>query len=253
VRAGGRADAGGLVGCGGLGVLGSGDGGGFGLACSGGVLLGLLGARLGVVDLAGGIGSGGADFTVCVFAGLPDLCGGTGAGLANFRFGGGAQFGEFAFQVVHTGDRLGGGVVGLLAVSLRGVAFGLGVPAALDFFGKPGFGGGNALVGAGAGGVYLGFGRLDVAYCAQLVDSAGEGVGVLGGEFFQRVDEFGGAGDAERDGVPAGFLGALAAGFCLLSAALTVGGQRVVVGVVAVFRLGTAAAFGRGRGLGAAG
>jgi hypothetical protein len=38
------------------------------------------------------------------------------------------------------------------------VAFGRGVPAALDLFGEAGFGGGDALVGAGAGGVYLGFG-----------------------------------------------------------------------------------------------
>lgn len=103
------ADAGGLVGCGGLGMLGSGNGGGFGVACSGGVLLGLLGAYLGFGDLAGGM-------------------------------------------------VLGGGVVGLLAAALCGVALGLGVPAALDFFGKAGFGDGNALVGVGAGGIYLGFG-----------------------------------------------------------------------------------------------
>jgi hypothetical protein len=47
-----------------------------------------------------------------------------------------------------------GGVVGLVAVGLRGVSFGLSVAAALDFFGQPGLGGGDALVGAGAGGVY---------------------------------------------------------------------------------------------------
>ena len=55
------ADAGGLVGCGGLGVLGSGDGGGLGLAGSGGVLLGLLRACLGVGDLVGGVLACGAN------------------------------------------------------------------------------------------------------------------------------------------------------------------------------------------------
>ena len=59
-------DAGGLVGCGGLGVLGSDDGGGLGLAGSGGVLLGLLGACLGVGDLAGGIVAVGANVAVRV-------------------------------------------------------------------------------------------------------------------------------------------------------------------------------------------
>ncbi len=66
--------------------------------------------------------------------------------------------GKFAFAVVHAGDGLGGGVVGLLAVGACGVALGLCVPAALDLFGKASFGRGNALVGAGAGSVYLGFG-----------------------------------------------------------------------------------------------
>jgi hypothetical protein len=47
---------------------------------------------------------------------------------------------------------------------LEGVALGLGVPAALDLFGKPGPGRRNALVGAGVGDLYLGFDRLDVAH-----------------------------------------------------------------------------------------
>jgi hypothetical protein len=38
--------------------------------------------------------------------------------------GGGAQVGEFAFQVVHAGDCLGCGVVGLLAVGACGVRLG---------------------------------------------------------------------------------------------------------------------------------
>lgn len=45
-------DAGGLVGCGGVGVLGADNGGCLALVGSGGVLLGLLGTCLGVVDLA---------------------------------------------------------------------------------------------------------------------------------------------------------------------------------------------------------
>jgi hypothetical protein len=80
------------------------------------------------------------------------------------------------------------------------------VSAALDLFGQPRLGGGDALVGAGAGGVHLGLGRLDVADAAQLGDGAGESVGVLGGELFQSVDEFGGAGDAEHDGIRVGSL-----------------------------------------------
>ena len=80
------------------------------------------------------------------------------ADVAYLGFGGGAEFGEFAFKVIHAGDGLGGGVVGLLTVGVRGVALGLGVPAALDLFCKAGFSRGNALVGAGAGGVYLGLG-----------------------------------------------------------------------------------------------
>lgn len=131
---------------------------------------------------------------------------------------------------------------------MGGVAFGLGVAAALDFFGQPGLGGGDALVGAGAGGVYLGLGGLDVADGAQLGDRAGEGVGVLGGELSQGGDEFGGAGDPERDRLPAGLLGALAAGLGLPPAPLPVGGQRVVVGVVAVLRLRAAVTAGRGGG-----
>ena len=78
----------------------------------------------------------------CGLAGLLDVCGCAGAGAAHFRFGGGAELGEFAFEVVHAGDGLGGGVVGLLAVGACVVALGLGVPAALDLFGKAGLGGG---------------------------------------------------------------------------------------------------------------
>jgi hypothetical protein len=76
---------------------------------------------------------------------------------------------------------------------------------------------------------------------------------VLGGELFQGVDEFGGAGDAERDGLPAGLLGALAAGLGLPLTPLAVGGQRIVAGIVAVLRLGAAVTAGRGGGLVAAG
>ena len=118
-----------------------------------------------------------------------------------------------------------GGVVGLLAFGPCGIALGLGVPAALDFFGKPGFCRGNALVGASPRGVHLGLSRFDVADRAQLADSAGEGVGVLGGQLLQRVDEFGGPGDAERDRLSAAFLAALAAGLGVPAAALAVGGQ----------------------------
>jgi len=46
---------------------------------------------------------------------------------------------------------------------------------------------------------------------------------VLGGELFQREHELCGAGDAERDGLPGGFLGALAAGLGVPPAALAVG------------------------------
>lgn len=69
------ADTGGLVGCGGLGVLGSGDSGCLGLVGSGGVLLGLAGACLGVGDLPGGLGPDGADVAVGVLACLADLGG----------------------------------------------------------------------------------------------------------------------------------------------------------------------------------
>jgi hypothetical protein len=181
-------------------------------ACSGGVLLGLLGACLGIGDLARGILAGGADIAVGDLAGLPDFRGCTSADVAYLSFGGGTKFGKFALELVQAGDGLGGGVVGLLAVGACGVAFGLGVPAALDLFGKPRLGRGDALVGAGAGGVHLGLGRPDVTHGAQLGDRAAKGVGVLGGDLLQGVDEFGGAGDAERNKLPAGFLGALAAG-----------------------------------------
>ncbi len=76
---------------------------------------------------------------------------------------------------------------------------------------------------------------------------------MLGGELLQGVDEFGGAGDTERDGLPACFLGALAAALGVSPAALAVGRQRVVVGVVAVLRLGAAVAAGRCGGLVTAG
>ena len=52
------ADAGRLVYCGGLGVFGSDDGCGLGLPGSGGVLLGLFRACVGIGDLAGGPGRG---------------------------------------------------------------------------------------------------------------------------------------------------------------------------------------------------
>jgi hypothetical protein len=61
------------------------------------------------------------------------------------------------FSGVHASDGLGGGVVGLLAVSACVVALGLGVHAALDLFGKAALGRCNALVGAGAGSLNLGF------------------------------------------------------------------------------------------------
>ena len=72
---------------------------------------------------------------------------------------------------------------------------------------------------------------------------------MLGGELFQGVHEFGGAGDAERDGLPAGFLGSLAAGLGFPPAALAVGGQWVVGGIVAVLRFGAAVTAGRRGGL----
>jgi hypothetical protein len=118
----------------------------------------LLHARLGVGDLAGGVSTGGADLVLCSVANLLDFGNGTSADLADFFSGRRAEFGEFAFEVLHAGDRLGGGVVGLLAVGVCGVAFGLGVSAALDLFGKAGLGGGNALLGTGARGVHLGLG-----------------------------------------------------------------------------------------------
>jgi hypothetical protein len=82
----------------------------------------------------------------------------------------------------------------------------------LDFFGKPGLGGSNALVGAGACGIHLGLGRLDVAYGAQLGDGAGEGVSMLSGELLKSADKLRGTGQAERDRLSPGLLGALAAG-----------------------------------------
>jgi hypothetical protein len=232
------ADAGDFFGGLGLGVVGALDSGGFGL-------LGACGFLLGPVELAGRVGHQAARF----LAGLLDvaLCGGAGllqfgrggsAELADLLGGGGAQGGEF----VHAGDGLGGCLVGLLAVGVGVVPVGFGVAAALDFFGKPCFGGGYALVGVGAGDVYLGFGRFHVPSRAQLGDGAGEGVGVLGGELLQGADKLGSSGQAESDGLAAGLVGRLPAGLGLEAAALTVGGEWVVAVVGAVFRLGAAVA-----------
>jgi hypothetical protein len=129
------ADAGGLGGCGSLGVLGAGDGGGLGLAGAFGVLLGRLGAVLGVGDLASGVGASGADVAVRGLAGLPDFLGRPVAGTAYLRIGSGPEFGQLAVELFHAGGGLSCGVVGLLAVGLHGVPLGLGVPAALDLFG----------------------------------------------------------------------------------------------------------------------
>jgi hypothetical protein len=106
----------------------------------------------------------------------------------------------------------------------------------------------SALVGAGARGVHLSLGRLDVSDLAQLGHGEGEGIGVLFGDLLQRGDEFRRAGDAERDGLPAGLFGALALGLRFPLAALAVR-QRVVLGVVAVLRLGAASVLGCGGGL----
>lgn len=76
------ADTGGLFGCGGLGAFGAGDGGGLGLACPARIALGLVGACLGVGDLAGGVLPGGADIAVGVLSGLADFCGGAVADTA---------------------------------------------------------------------------------------------------------------------------------------------------------------------------
>jgi hypothetical protein len=81
----------------------------------------------------------------------------------------------------------------------------------------------------------------------------GEGVGVLGGELFQGVDKFSGARDAERDGLSAGFLGALPGGLDLPLAAFAVGAQRVVGRVVTVLGLGAAIVARRSGGLVTAG
>jgi hypothetical protein len=63
--------------------------------------------------------------------------------------------------------RLGRRPARLLAVGACVVALGLGVPAALDLFGKAGLGRCNALVGAGAGGLHLGFRGLDITHGAR--------------------------------------------------------------------------------------
>ena len=113
-------------------------------------------------------------------AGLPDFLGRAVAGTAHPCIGSGPEFGQVAFELFHAGGGLGGGGVSLLAVGLRDAPLGLGFAAALDLFGKPGFGGGDALFGAGAYGVHLGFGRLDVTYFAQFGEGAGKGVGRAG-------------------------------------------------------------------------
>lgn len=81
------ADTGGLFGCGGLGAFGAGEGGGLSLACPARIALGLVGACLGVGDLAGGVLPGGADIAVGVLAGLADLFGGAVADAACLLLG----------------------------------------------------------------------------------------------------------------------------------------------------------------------
>jgi hypothetical protein len=75
VLARGRCGCGDLVGCGVLGVVGPDDGGGLGLAGSGGVLLGLFCSGGGVGDQAGGVGAGDTDVMLCIgtrWSALPD-------------------------------------------------------------------------------------------------------------------------------------------------------------------------------------
>lgn len=246
------ADAGDFLASLGLGPVGAADGGGFGL-------LGSCGLLLGAAELAGRVGHqagrflpGLLDVTDGGGAGLLHLGGGTGAELADLPSGGSAQGGEFGGEFIHAGDGLGGCLVGLLAVSLSLVPVGFGVAAALEFFGKPRFGGGHVLVGVGASGVHLGFGRLDVPGRAQLGDSAGQGVGVLSGELLQGADELARPGQAKGDRLPPGLLGPLPTGLGLQTAALPVGGERIVTVVGAVLRLGAAVAGGRCGGLVAA-
>ena len=236
--------------------------GGLGLGAVGPLLcggLGLLrpcGFLLRVACLAGGLG----DLALGFLAGLADVAlrggpcefevgGRLGAELAELLGGGVAKGGEFVLEFFHAGDRLGGGVVGLLAVGAGLVALGLGFATAVDLLGEEGLGGRNALVSGGTGGVDLSFGGLGTGGGAQLGDGAGEGVGVLGGELFELADEFGGAGEADGDGLAAGFLGSLAGGVGFPLAALAVGVERVVAGVVAVFRLRAAVVSACGYGL----
>src|SRR6266702_3144624 len=153
------------------------------------------------------------------------------AGLADIAFRSGPC--EFKF-----GGRLGAQLADLLCGGVvEGGDLVLGFFQAVDLLGEAGFGGGDALVGGGAGRVDLGFGGLGVGGGAQLGDGAGEGVGVLGGELLQLADEFGGAGQADGDGLAAGLLGSLPGGVGFPLAALAMGVERVVAGVVAVLRL----------------
>lgn len=140
---------------------------------------------------------------------------------------------------------LGGGFVGLLSVGLSLVTVGLGVAAALDFFGKPGLGGSSALVSGSVRCVDLGFGRLHIPGRAQLLNGAPQGVDVLGGELLQGADENGGPGQADGNGLPAGFRCPLPAGLRLEAAALTMCRERIVALVGAVLRLSATVAGGR--------
>jgi hypothetical protein len=211
--------------------------GGLGLLCPCGFLLCLACPASGLGYQALSMLAGLADI---VFRSGPcefKFGGRLGAQLADLLCGGVVEGGEFVLEFFHAGDRLGGGVVGLVAVGAGLVAFGLGFAAAVDLLGEAGFGGGDALVGGGAGRVDLGFGGLGVGGGAQLGDGAGEDVGVLGGELLQFADEFGGAGQADGDGLAAGLLGSLPGGVGFPLAALAVGVERVVAGVIALLRL----------------
>jgi hypothetical protein len=143
------------------------------VSCPARIALGLVGACLGVGDLAGGVLPGGADVAVRVLAGLADLRGGAVADAAYLLLGVGAELREFAFEFFHAGHGLGRGVVGLVSLGAGGGALGLGGAAALDLLSEAGLCGGDALVGAGARGVHLGLGRLDVADLAQLPSPPG--------------------------------------------------------------------------------
>jgi len=132
-------------------------------SASGGVVrLGRGGVRVGAGCLGELLGKAlvfgtcGVEVGLCAFGadaqGIAGLFEGGDAGA-----GGGGELVECALVVCADA----GGLVGCGGLDVLGacvVALGLGVPAALDLFGKACLGGGNALLGAGAGGVHLGFG-----------------------------------------------------------------------------------------------